>query len=402
MPGAALGHSAGRAGAKGSPEVRQLPWGPICLHHQQQHRNYLWLPWRLPHRSRGCCELPNPQPTPTSAREHPTLWGGGGPRGPQALVRTEGRKGGGDGGALSGTVTTQGEASLGWRITGCRGCSGEGRVGAEDAAVSPTWGGSWEGPKGYQEEQGPWVPGGRGSLPVGVWEIRPMGPGTGCRPRAPPPSGPSAPTHGTHQDVERALRALLVLLDGGEHRQHEAGEDQQEPGGRSRRRSARPGSQPARKAQGRAGARGSPGLHGDAWAQLLCRTPTTLPPPPPPTSLANVQRPSQRDHKRGTLPSGPLGKQEMSEPHSPCPRRAPRTQSPLSSSTAVSSPGPEVDTSCLPAHTSLTHTVPAPLAAGPVSAGGAGEGTNGAGSRWAAGVQPERTGRGWGPREQSP
>lgn len=32
-----------------------------------------------------------------------------------------------------------------------------------------------------------------------------------------------------HQDVERALRALLVLLDGGEHRQHQAGEDQQEP-----------------------------------------------------------------------------------------------------------------------------------------------------------------------------
>lgn len=39
---------------------------------------------------------------------------------------------------------------------------------------------------------------------------------------------------GAHQDVQGALRALLVLFDGGEHGQHEAGEDQQEPEDRGR------------------------------------------------------------------------------------------------------------------------------------------------------------------------
>lgn len=32
-----------------------------------------------------------------------------------------------------------------------------------------------------------------------------------------------------YQDVERVLGALLVLSDGGEHRQNQAGEHQQEP-----------------------------------------------------------------------------------------------------------------------------------------------------------------------------
>lgn len=39
---------------------------------------------------------------------------------------------------------------------------------------------------------------------------------------------------GAHQDIECALGALLVLLDGGEDRQHEAGENQQEAAGRGR------------------------------------------------------------------------------------------------------------------------------------------------------------------------
>lgn len=41
-----------------------------------------------------------------------------------------------------------------------------------------------------------------------------------------------APSPRAHQDVERAFRALLVLFDGREHGEHEAGEDQQEPGTR--------------------------------------------------------------------------------------------------------------------------------------------------------------------------
>ena len=54
----------------------------------------------------------------------------------------------------------------------------------------------------------------------------------------------SAPSCRTHQDVQRALRALLVLLDGGEHGQHETGEDQQEPGDRAE------GGQPGRVPSG--------------------------------------------------------------------------------------------------------------------------------------------------------
>lgn len=34
----------------------------------------------------------------------------------------------------------------------------------------------------------------------------------------------------THQDVQGTLRAVSELFDGGEHRQDEAGEDQQEAG----------------------------------------------------------------------------------------------------------------------------------------------------------------------------
>lgn len=40
------------------------------------------------------------------------------------------------------------------------------------------------------------------------------------------------PSLRAHQDVERAFRALLILFDGREHGEHEAGEDQQEPGTR--------------------------------------------------------------------------------------------------------------------------------------------------------------------------
>ena len=55
-------------------------------------------------------------------------------------------------------------------------------------------------------------------------------PGVGGRERDPWPEAAPAAHPRAHQDVERALRALLVLFDGGEHGQHQAREDQQEPG----------------------------------------------------------------------------------------------------------------------------------------------------------------------------
>ena len=77
MPGAAPGHSAGRAGAEGSPEVRleaasASPWPRTSITNSNTEIT-CGCHGACPDLSRGCCELHNPQPTPTSAREHPTL-----------------------------------------------------------------------------------------------------------------------------------------------------------------------------------------------------------------------------------------------------------------------------------------------------------------------------------------
>lgn len=96
---------------------------------------------------------------------------------------------------------------------------------AEEVATSPTSGGETGRNRRATKKNSGCQEGG-GSLPVGDLE----GQINGITGRLPPAASsairPSAPSCGTHQDVERALRALLVLLDGGEHGQHETGEDQ--------------------------------------------------------------------------------------------------------------------------------------------------------------------------------
>lgn len=79
--------------------------------------------------------------------------------------------------------------------------------------------------------------------------------------------GTEGPQRRAHQDVQRALRALLVLFDGGEHGQHEAGEDKQEPEDGGGGEAASAGSQPGG---------GGSGARPKAWTR---RPPPALPGP---------------------------------------------------------------------------------------------------------------------------
>ena len=140
-----------------------------------------------PYPSQECCELHNPHPTPTPARKHPTLRGGGGPPSLQAPVRTEGGKGqrASGGGAVRRCDDTGWETG---REQGAGVC-GEGPVETEEAAVTPTSGGE-AGRNRRATKKNSGCQEGGGPCQWGTWKVRPTGSRTGCRPRPQVPSGP--------------------------------------------------------------------------------------------------------------------------------------------------------------------------------------------------------------------